>query len=559
MLNNNWSSFCTLLSIGIDPNTATPEAVSTPASFFSPVILAATSFNPIMLAALLAFGASPSLRTPLPDARTALHLACGDYKSISSGVDEDAPEFVRHWSLTRTHFADEDLSHLQRLAIHVLLESGAEIEAQDFLGNTPLMYSLNNGMGLAAARFLLGRNPPANINATDFIGNTALHQAVTDGLSDVVDFCYQHGADLHFPNRMGETALAVAAKDGHFAMCQRLLAFGARIGARDENGQNCLNTVIRKSHTDVMRLFLQHLEDTSSESLEDILLDEDCRGWTCLHTCIQTCAKDSKIYHPLFEAWVRQLPNMDMNRGDLQGWSMLHMAVVYSDLCANTLLDLGASPNLRDSIWGWSPLHLACHNGDMGLLNLLLAHGGDFYLRDSYIGWTPLLLLEQTTDAMRLEQGEDFSPESPLGSSDGDREDAEVAADDDASGEHDKRHDEAEMENEEDADQEDEMPQADRLRVAVRRRLAKLKTSEYLARETMLRIVKPMKQEMFDQLVENARLRVFPGSALHESRETISDGVEAARNMRSCFIMDDTGCCVSREFISPRQDRRSRR
>jgi len=556
MLNKNWSSFCTLLSIGIDPNITTPEAVSTPTSFFSPVMLAATSFNAIMLAGLLAFGALPTSRTPLPDARTALHLACGDYQSIGSGFDEDTPDFVRHWSLARTHFAEDDLPHLQRLAIHVLLESGADIEAQDFRGNTALMYSLNNGMGLAAAGFLLGRSSPANINATDFIGNTALHQAVADGRLDVVDFCHEYGADLEFPNRMGETALAVATKDGQLVMCQRLLGFGARIGARDENGQNCLNTVIRMSHTDVMQLFLQHLLNNSRESLEDILLEEDYRKWTCLHTCIQKCAEDSETYHPLFELWVHQLSDIDIDRQDLLGWSMLHVAVVYSDLCANTLLQSGASPNLRDFIWGWSPLHLACHNGNMDLLNLLLAHSGDFYLRDNYTGWTPLTLLEQSTDEIRLEQGEDFSSTSPLGSSDDDKEDAEVAANDDDGHEYDSEGDEAEMEDEEDTDQETEMSQADRLRIAVQRRLAKLKASEYFARETMLRIVRPMKQDMFDQLVENARLKVFPGSAGHDGTRKMSEVIEVARNMRSCFIMNDTGCCVSREFISPRQGKR---
>lgn len=288
---------------------------------------------------------------------------------------------------------------------------------------------------------------------------------------------------------------------------------------------------------DVIQLFLQHLQDTSRESVEDILLSEDYRGWTCLHTCIQKCAEDSETYHPLFDSWVRQLSEVDIDRRDSVGWSMLHVAVAYSEPCAKTLLELGASPNLRDSIWGWSPLHLACHEGNMDLLNLLLAHGGDFYLRDDHNGWTPLVLLEQTTDAMRLEQGDDFSPESPRGSSDDYGKDAEEDTE---------------------PEEEEEIPPPERLRIAVRRRLAKLKTSELFARETMLRIVWPMKQNMFDQLVEDARLRVFPVEAGNENREATSEGIQVARNMRSCFTMDDTGSCVSREFISPRQGGRLR-
>jgi ankyrin repeat protein len=443
VLNNNWGSFCTLLSIGIDPNTTSSEAVSTPTSFISPLILAATSFNPTMLAALLAFGASPTVRTPLRDARTALHLACSDYQSIRSEFNKDAPEFVRHWSLARTHIADDDLPHLQRLSIQVLLENDAQIDAQDFHGRTPLMCSLGNGKNLSAASFLLGRTPSASLNATDFIGNTSLHQAVSDELPDVVDFCHAHGADLDFPNRMGETALAVAAKDGQLAMCRRLLALGARIGARDENGQNCLNIVIRNSQASVMQLFLQHLQGSPTESLEDILLDEDCRGWTCLHACIEKCEEESDTYHPLFELWISQLPKIDLDRQDPMGWSLLHKAVVYSEICAKTLLELGASPNLRDFLWGWSPLHLACYNGNMDLLGLLLAHDGDFHLRDDHSGWNALVLLQQTTDEMRLGQGDDFSP-----GFDDESEDAELTTDIGANADFDRGVDEAGMEME---------------------------------------------------------------------------------------------------------------
>jgi ankyrin repeat protein len=198
-----------------------------------------------MLTAALAFGARTQTRIPFPDARTALHLACGKYQSTVASVDKDDIDMIRQWSFSRTEVSPEDFQVMQNMSIWALLQHGAAIEAQDYHGYTPLAYAVAECPDLFAAKILLELNPPANINAANFSGNTVLQEAVRKGDLKRLEFCFNHGANLEQKTEMGETALAVAAKEGNIEICQQLLLAGASIKERDANGQNCLNLALR--------------------------------------------------------------------------------------------------------------------------------------------------------------------------------------------------------------------------------------------------------------------------------------------------------------------------
>jgi hypothetical protein len=209
-------------------------------------MLAATTYNPLMLIAALAFGARTQARIPFPDAQTALNLACGKYQSTVASVDEDDIDMMRQWGFSRTEVSPEGFQVMQNMSIWALLQYGVVIEAQDYYEYThPLAYAVAECPDLFAAKILLELNPPANINAANFSGNTVLQEAVRKGDLKRLEFCFNHGANLEQKTEMGETALAVAAKEGNIEICQQLLLAGASIKERDANGQNCLNLALR--------------------------------------------------------------------------------------------------------------------------------------------------------------------------------------------------------------------------------------------------------------------------------------------------------------------------
>ena len=63
---------------------------------------------------------------------------------------------------------------------------------------------------LAAVRFAVDSG--ADVNAVDAVGNTALHYVVDKGFDAVVEFLVARGAHLDATNRRGQTALAIATR-----------------------------------------------------------------------------------------------------------------------------------------------------------------------------------------------------------------------------------------------------------------------------------------------------------------------------------------------------------
>lgn len=463
-------------------------------------MLSATTYNPLMLTAALAFGARTQTRIPFPDARTALHLACGKYQSTAATIRDDVQDdMFRQWSFSRTEVSPKDFQSMQRMSIWALLQYGADIEAQDYHGYTPLAYAITEGPHLFAAKILLELNPPANINAANFSGNTALHEAVREGDMTRLEFCLNHGADLEQKTELGETALAVATKAGNIEICNRLLSAGASIKERDENGQNCLHLALQKSQFEILIVFEDTIRRESNNALIRLILDEDSRGWTALHTSVMLSPTNNR-FAAIFQRWLDVVGEIDLDNRDLLGWTLLHSAVASSEACARILLELGASPDIKDSILGWTPLHHAFNDGNADVWNLLLEYGADPYVPDDLMGWTPLLLLEQATDQARLDENEDFDS----------------------------------IERERQA----------RRRVKVRER-----ATRFFTEQSMKRMVRGMVQADLEWKEELNRRAVFP----EESRLAGSGVIESVREQRRYYQMDDAGTCKEWRFVSPSQ------
>ncbi|MEP7117423.1 MAG: ankyrin repeat domain-containing protein, partial [Acidobacteriota bacterium] len=81
----------------------------------------------------------------------------------------------------------------------------------------------------------------SDVNAPQGDGMTALHWAAMNGSTELVAFLLQAGADPNPATRVGGyTPLLLAAKQGHGAVVDRLLAGGATAGAGTDNGTTAL-------------------------------------------------------------------------------------------------------------------------------------------------------------------------------------------------------------------------------------------------------------------------------------------------------------------------------
>lgn len=151
----------------------------------------------------------------------------------------------------------------------VLLENGAELEARDVEGATPLIRAAEFG-NLDVARVLLSRG--ADVDARDKFGRTALISAACECASidmpatiDVLKLLVSKKANVNAVDKDGETALMAAAEAGETENVRFLVDSGAQVNATDHRGNSALmlaagagpnNAAHAVETTDVVKLLL---------------------------------------------------------------------------------------------------------------------------------------------------------------------------------------------------------------------------------------------------------------------------------------------------------------
>ncbi|UCF17057.1 MAG: ankyrin repeat domain-containing protein, partial [Phycisphaerales bacterium] len=138
---------------------------------------------------------------------------------------------------------DDDLEIHSKIAlVKLLLSHGANVNAKDGLGCTPLFKGLYTGH-IDVMELLIDHG--ADVNAKNKVdGGTVLHDAAYDGDLESVKFLVSHGADVHARDFEGETPLHKAA----LSRCQDIVNYLSLHGAdlltpskRNETPQDFLN------------------------------------------------------------------------------------------------------------------------------------------------------------------------------------------------------------------------------------------------------------------------------------------------------------------------------
>jgi len=167
------------------------------------------------------------------------------------------------------------------LPIEMILEHGADVNAKDNEGHTPLHFlayqstdyldfvnlELVYDLDLPEPEkydllfekrqkslFELLRSYKSNVNAKDNDGQTPLHAAVFMGNENMVNMLLGHGADVRAVNKHGETVLHYAArsKEEVPSITKLLLTKGVRVNATDDEGKTALHYLVESGHSSNM-------------------------------------------------------------------------------------------------------------------------------------------------------------------------------------------------------------------------------------------------------------------------------------------------------------------
>ena len=208
----------------------------------APLHLAAQCENPLLTILLLSKKANVKVinilgNTPLHEAAT---FQNGD--SLKALIEADAELNARNENqATPLHCATEKSKKSDK-CIEMLLKLGADRDAQDSMGDTPLHYAAQHDRELAIACLLLAK---ALVTIANNEGNTALHFAVGTKNEKCIVPLLEAGAAVEAKNIWGNTPLHIAAEDSSTLSpeisIELLLKYNAQVNVTNNEGATPLH------------------------------------------------------------------------------------------------------------------------------------------------------------------------------------------------------------------------------------------------------------------------------------------------------------------------------
>jgi uncharacterized protein len=147
-----------------------------------------------------------------------------------------------------------------------LLQQGADINARDAQGRTPVMAATyGNRIEMVAALIKAG----ADVNLRDDRLNNPFLYAGAEGLLEILKLTYEAGADPTLTNRYGGIALIPASERGHVEVVNYLLEYTtSHVNHVNNLGWTALLEAIILSdggpkHQEIVRLLIEHGADVN--------------------------------------------------------------------------------------------------------------------------------------------------------------------------------------------------------------------------------------------------------------------------------------------------------
>ena len=264
-----------------------------------------------------------------------------------------------------------------------LLESGADPDAARSTGETPLMTCARTG-SVDAVRALLdaGANPSA---AETWQGQTALMWAAAEGHTEIVRALVDRGADVHARTAGGFTALLVAAREDEPELATLLLDAGADVNATAPGGATPLVVATVRGHTRLATFLLEQGADPNAGE----------GGYTPLHWAAGSWHSELTgslrgIETARDEEW-RSLNGVVDGKLELVEALLAHGADPDVRLVNHPPQFGFASQRFRVSLVGATPFLLAAMDANVAVMDALVAAGADTRLATEE-GTTPLMV-----------------------------------------------------------------------------------------------------------------------------------------------------------------------
>ncbi|RHZ43686.1 uncharacterized protein CDV56_101993 [Aspergillus thermomutatus] len=361
-------------------------------------------------------------------------------------------EFIFELRSSETQMRDRPTTSLHIAAhfgltdlLRLLIDGGAEVDASDERGVTPLLSAVKAGH-VNATVFLITESG-ANPNLKDVAGGTAMAYAAMYGYEAIVRFLLDWGVEpeSQFEKNYVCNPLHPAAANGHVSVMKLLLDEGATIDGLDSTKSTPLRLAVQHGHESAVKLLLDRGSDlklannrpdplvcvaahNGHEAIVRLLLsrgdDPVARNWYGRTPLLAAMARGhegtiSLLLTVQFDVnahdrdcrtaltYAVEKGNVSRARFLIEKGAKLDIKVIYfpmnerkltlykmemtalalaadqgNEILSRLLLENGADPNLKCRLMTETPLGIAAYRGYAGVVKLLLQYGADVNLQD---------------------------------------------------------------------------------------------------------------------------------------------------------------------------------
>ena len=242
--------------------------------------------------------------------------------------------------------------------VALLLSKEARVDSRDSEGFTPLLRAAQQGH-TGVCELLLNKGK-ADSEDTENNGQTALKLAATNGHASTVAMLLLQGAKVDTRDQKGITPFLASAHYGHTAVCELLLETG-KVDIEDETplGDTALNIAASNGHVNTLSL----------------LLSKGARGDTRSKDGFTPLLAATHEGHPEVCELLLKSGKVDINEVTANGSTAMRMAAFNGQIDTLQMLLLkGAKADIGDNN-GITPLLAAAHQGHAEACELLLEKG----------------------------------------------------------------------------------------------------------------------------------------------------------------------------------------
>ena len=269
------------------------------------------------------------------------------------------------WAYTELHHAARtgDIESAQ-----VLIEGGAEVDANDKWDNTPMSYAIamSDDQKLVQALIDVG----ADLNFKDKNGDTLLHRAVRHGNKNLIDVFVSNGLDVNVKNKHGLTPLYYAIYSRNAYTIDFLVKRGADVNAKAKAGLTPLHYAATYGDPEAIDALIAVGADVNAKT---------DAGATPLHSAASGGKTD------VIETLITHGADVDVKNRN--GYTPLYSTIWEKHgQVMRMLVDKGADVNVLPKYDG-TPLEYAVWNEDVEMAKLFVAKGAKFDAMDND-GWT---------------------------------------------------------------------------------------------------------------------------------------------------------------------------